>query len=498
MSIPDPEPHSLLAVTLAAIEDDRRPEAGARFAELVSRAMDPSPPEAPAEHRGILGRSAGPGRFAEPPAEGRPLVAVLAGLERDFFDGSVWPGHRISMSAPLPAPLPASVWSEALIGAMNQSLRMQVMSPTGTLLETDLVRWMTRLVGWHGGAGGAFTSGATESSFTALLAARARVLPRAWSDGVGAEPPVVVAGPNVHFTIARALGELGLGTGRLDVVASRDQRLDPVALDRHLAEHAHSGRRVMAVVATAGAYVTGAFDDLQAIGAVCEAHRTWLHVDAAIGGTALLSATHRWRLAGIERASSVAWDLHKLAMLPLQAGVLLVRDERDLERAFAPPNEDDVPARPRSPHQGHRGFQNSRRLDALKLWVALERYGAAGLGALYDRVCALACELHRQAAAHRELEPLAAPESCLVVFRYVGERELDDAALDHLNQHICREAEFRRLAILSLTRVAGRSALVAVVMNPFLDGEALAALLGRLVALGGSLAPRAGRSGGPA
>jgi len=221
----------------------------------------------------------------------------------------------------------------------------------------------------------------------------------------------------------------------------------------------------------------------------------WLHVDAAIGGTALLSATHRAKVAGIEHASSVAWDLHKLAMLPLAAGVLLVRDERDLDRAFAPPSEDaDHATRPRSAHQGLRSFQNSRRLDALKLWVALERHGTAGLGALYDRLCELASELHRQIAARRELEPLVAPESSTVVFRYTAGRALDDATLDDLNHEIYREAEARRLAILSLTRLAGRLALVAVMTDPFLTGAELTTLLDGVVALGAALAPGAGAS----
>jgi len=487
----------LLATTLAAIEEDRRPEAGALFADVVSRAMRPCPTDAPGDRRGISGRTGEPQarRFAEPPVAGQPLPEVVRGLARDFLDGSVLPGHRMSMSAPLSAPLPAVVWSEALIAAMNQSLRMQDMSPTGTLLETELVRWMARLVGWHDGAGGTFTSGATESSFTALLAARARALPRAWLEGVGAEPPIVVAAPSVHFTISRALGALGLGTRQLDIVASSDQRLDPAALDRRLGEHTRSGRRVVAVVATAAAYVTGRFDDLHAIGQVCAAHRVWLHVDAAIGGTALLSATHRAKVAGIEHASSVAWDLHKLAMLPLAAGVLLVRDERDLDRAFAPPSEDaDHATRPRSAHQGLRSFQNSRRLDALKLWVALERHGTAGLGALYDRLCELASELHRQIAARRELEPLVAPESSTVVFRYTAGRALDDATLDDLNHEIYREAEARRLAILSLTRLAGRLALVAVMTDPFLTGAELTTLLDGVVALGAALAPGAGAS----
>ena len=485
--MPQMTPDPFLQATLAAIEDDRRPEAGALFVEVVCRALCAA---ARPDASDAAQRSSTPAarRFASPPAEGRPLAEVVRDLERDFFDGSLWPGHPASMSAPLPAPLPASVWSEALIGAMNQSLRMESTSPTGTLLETELVRWMARLIGWSDGAGGTFTSGASESNFSALLAARARVLPGAWTEGVGTDPPIVVAAPNVHFSIARALGELGLGASRLDIVPSVDPRLDPAALEVRLRDHARAGRRVLAVIATSGAHVTGAFDDLRAIGEVCDAHGVWLHVDAAIGGAALLSSTQRWRLAGIERARSVAWDLHKLSLMPLQAGVLLVRDERLLERAFAPAGDGadagTSGAPVRSPDQCHRSFQNSRRLDALKLWVALQRHGTAGLGALYDRLCALAGELHRQVSARPELEPLNTPESSLVIFRYVGDRTLDEPTLDLVNRRIRGEAARRRVAVLSLVRVDGRVGLVAVMKNPALRDDQIALLLDQLVDLG--------------
>ena len=91
----------------------------------------------------------------------------------------------------------------------------------------------------------------------------------------------------------------------------------------------------MAVVATAGSTATGSFDDLEAIGRACEERGLWLHVDGAHGASALLSAAHRHRLAGIERASSIAWDPHKMMLMPLTASAVLVRHETDLEAAFS-------------------------------------------------------------------------------------------------------------------------------------------------------------------
>jgi L-2,4-diaminobutyrate decarboxylase len=465
-----------LTATLKALEQDAGRDAGALFVDLVCRYFA-GPGEGPPPDEQVPAPHA-----AEPPAVGRPLDEVAGRLFRDVVRGSRRldvPGYLL---APIGPPLPASVWSEALIGAMNQSLRVHVMSPAATPLETGLVRWMTRLVGWGAGAGGAFTSGATESNVSALLAARARLDPRAWAEGLDASPPVVLAGENVHFGIRRTLGMIGLGTDRLLTVALRDHRIDPAALEGKLREQAALGRRVMAVVATAGSYAKGVFDDLAAVGAVCQRHGVWLHVDAAIGGTALLSRRHRLRLRGIELASSVSWDLHKLALLPLQAGVLLVRDERELENAFAPPHEG--PPRPRSPDQFLRSFLNSRRFDALKLWVALERYGVDGLGAIYDHLCSLAEALYERVRRRPDFEPLHAPESSLLCFRYLGEGRRSEAELDALNRRAWGRSFAQGHPLVSASVIDGRAWMIAAVTNPFFRVEDITPLLDRIAVLG--------------
>ena len=101
---------------------------------------------------------------------------------------------------------------------------------------------------------------------------------------------------------------------------------------------------VMAVVATAGSTATGSFDDLEAIADICDEHGIWLHVDGAHGASALLSKTRRGSVAGIGRARSIAWDPHKMMLMPLSAGVLLMKDPADLDAAA-----DDDPAAPPKP-----------------------------------------------------------------------------------------------------------------------------------------------------
>ncbi len=376
--------------------------------------------------------------------------------------------HPRSMGHQVSAPLPAAVWTESLAAALNQSGAVWEMSPVGTILEKRVVRWMCDLASLGPEAGGTFTSGGTEATFAALLAARAAVLPNAWKEGVGAVSPVVVHGEHAHYAVSRAVGELGLGTDNAVAVPSRGFRMDVPALERELDRQRAAGRRVMAVVATAGSTATGSFDDLEAIGRLCEARAIWLHVDGAHGASALLSPAHRFRLKGIERARSIAWDPHKMMLMPLAASVVLVRDERDLDAGFSQraPYLFHARGEARTWDQGVRSFQCSRRVDAMKVWVALQRYGADGLGALYDRLCDTARALHGQITARPDFEALHEPESNILCFRFLGDGSLDGERSDALNLRLREEYNRSGEGWITTTVLAGRRVLRVAVMNP--------------------------------
>ena len=131
------------------------------------------------------------------------------------------------------APLPAAVWTESLTAALNQSGAVWEMSPVGTVLEARVVRWMGDLAGLGAGAGGVFTSGGTEATFVALLAARAAALPDAWAQGVGPEPPVVLHGEHAHYAVSRAGGGPGLGAA----IGPERILFDDTSRDAHSVAH---------------------------------------------------------------------------------------------------------------------------------------------------------------------------------------------------------------------------------------------------------------------
>ena len=427
-------------------------------------------------------------RFDEPlPARGRSIADLLARLESDVLPDCNRLMHPRAIGHQVSAPLPVAVWMESLTAGLNQSAAVWEMSPVGTIIETRVVRWLCDLAAYGPGAGGTFTSGGTEATFAALLAARHAVRPDAWRHGIGADPPVVVCGEHAHYAVARAIGQLGLGTDRAVVVPSRDFRMDVAALEQTLRGLVAEGRPLMAVVATAGTTATGSFDDLDAIGRLCDRHDVWLHVDGAHGASALLSPEHRGRVAGIHRARSIAWDPHKMMLMPLAASVVLVRDEADLQAAFAQhaPYLFHAGLNERPWDQGLRSFQCSRRLDALKVWASLQRHGAAGLAALYDHLCATAGQLYDAICERPDFRALHVPEANILCFRYVGDGSLPDTELDRVNLALRETYNRDGDGWITTTVLGGRRVLRATVMNPRTTAGDLARVLDRLSVLAG-------------
>ncbi|HEU4698383.1 MAG TPA: pyridoxal-dependent decarboxylase [Gemmatimonadales bacterium] len=482
------------AAARLAYEQDTALEAGAEFLRLTADYLAATRAGEGPVSTG-LDSAALDARFDEPlPREGRPLEEIAARLARDVVADANRLMHPMYLGHQVSAPLPAAVWAEPLVAALNQSLAVREMSPTATAVEQRLVRWMCELLGYGPAAGGTLTSGGTEATFTALLAARAAALPDAWEQGVGPNPPVVVCGEHAHYAVTRAVAELGLGTRRAIAVPSREWRMDTDALRATLDDLARAGTPVMAVVATAGSTATGAFDDLETIGRLCDARGLWLHVDGAHGASALLSETQRDRLRGIERARSVAWDAHKMMLLPLSAGMLLVRDERDLDAAFAQRAPYLFHAGPagRVVDQGVRSFLCSRRADVLKVWVALQRYGADGIGALYDYLCGLAATLHARLEARADFEAIHAPASNILCFRWRGPHAPDDPRLDALNLALRERYNRSGAGWITTTLLGGRRVLRVTIMNPRTTPAHLDRLLDGLSAEGRALLSEGG------
>ena len=170
-----------------------------------------------------------------------------------------------------------------------------------------------------------------------------------------------------------------------------------------------------------------------------------------------------------------------MMLLPLSAGLVLTRQERELDQAFAQraPYLFHGQGGERVWDQGVRSFQCSRRADAIKLWVALERYGADGIGRLYDRLCDTAMALYEKVKAHPAFEAIHAPESNILCFRYVGSA-VRESALDTLNFELRQRYNRSGAGWITTTVLDGRRVLRTTIMNPRTGPNHLDALLAGL------------------
>lgn len=449
---------------LRALEADTSFDAGAQFLKIAADYFARTRGgEGPVTTR--LSKQELAARFDEPLPKGMtPLADVAQRIERDVMPDIIQLMHPKYMGHQVSAPLASAVWTEVVISAINNSQAVWEMSPVTTVIEERVIGWMCQLAGYGPGAAGTFTSGGTEATFTALLAARAAKYPDAWRTGwFGKQAPVLVHGEHAHYAVHRAAGMMGLGTDNCVAIGSTAEfKMDPVKLEEVLERLQKEGRDVLAIVATAGCTAVGAFDDLDAIADLCDRYGHWLHVDGAHGASALLSERHRWRVRGINRARSIAWDPHKMMLMPLSAGMVLVREGKDLERAFAQSapylfhgKDSDVEL---SPDLGKRSFQCSRRADALKVWVALQRFGVDGIGALYDTLCEKAMALHAQLSATPGTTTLHVPESNIVAW---GIGESDPVKVSEARAEMNRSGR----GWVTATVLGGRACLRVTVMN---------------------------------
>jgi glutamate/tyrosine decarboxylase-like PLP-dependent enzyme len=279
--------------------------------------------------------------------------------------------------------VPAALGAAMLVSAWDQNAAFQIQSPVAAELETTALCWVAELLGLPTGTGGAVVTGATMANFCTLAAARHAILEHAgWDveqDGLFGAPPItVVVGDEVHSSLIKALGMLGLGRSRvIRVPVDRQGRMRVDALP-HL-----DARTILCL--QAGNVNTGAFDPAAALCPAARAAGAWVHVDGAFGLWATTSERLRPLTAGFELADSWATDGHKWPNVGYDCGVALVRDPRTLKAAMSIQAAYLVEGEGREP--SHYSPELSRRARGVELWAVLRSLGRAGLAEIVERTC---------------------------------------------------------------------------------------------------------------
>lgn len=279
--------------------------------------------------------------------------------------------------------LPAAMAASWLVSTWDQNAGLWIATPISADLEATAVDWTRELLGLPEGTAGGVVTGATVANFTALAAARHRLLDRAgWDvegDGLFGAPELkVVVGEEAHPSLLKSLSMLGLGKNRVvRVPVDRQGRMRADALP-HLDE-----RTILCI--QAGNVNTGAFDPAAAICPAARAAGAWIHVDGAFGLWAAASRKYRPLVKGFELADSWATDAHKWPNIGYDCGLALVKDAAALRAAMS--------LRAAYLERGERREPSdytpelSRRARGIELWAGLRQLGKAGMAEIVERTC---------------------------------------------------------------------------------------------------------------
>jgi aromatic-L-amino-acid decarboxylase len=381
---------------------------------------------------------------AEPPLQGEPFETIL----KDVGD-RILPGITHWQSPNFFAFFPANASGPAILGdLLSSGLGVQGMlwatSPACTELETHVLDWLVDMMDLpsrfrsDGTGGGVIQDSASSASLCALLAARERATGYQVNERGGDGRLVAYTSSQAHSSIEKAVKIAGLGRRNLRLV-DVDQHFaqQPEALARLIRQDREAGLVPCFVCATVGTTSSNAIDPLPEIGPICREEGLWLHVDAAMSGTAALCPEYRHTHAGLEFADSYCFNPHKWMFTNFDCDCFYVADRAALIQALSLLPEY---LRNQATESGavidYRDWHVplGRRFRALKLWFVIRHYGVEGLRFHVRRHIELAQAFARWLEESDRFE-LAVPAPLnLVCFRHVGGDAISQRLLEHLNE----------------------------------------------------------------
>ena len=447
---------------------------GHRLIDDIAAALEriPAGPVTPGEPPASVREAFGLGRAL--PESGEDPATFVPEVARQLFAHSLFNAHPRFFGYITSSPAPIGMLGDLLAAAANPNCGSWTLSPAGSEIESEVVRWIAQLIGYPSDASGVLVSGGNMANLVCFWAARTARAP--WSVRTGgltadARRLRVYASAETHTWIQKAADLGGLGTDAIRwIPVDRELRMDVAALRRALESDRAAGDVPMMVVGTGGSVSTGAIDPLDAIADACRDHGAWFHVDGAYGGFAAASSEAPPELRALARADSVAIDPHKWLYAPLEAGCALVRDEAAHRAAFSyhpPYYHFDEKVR----NFVDFGPQNSRGFRALKVWFALRQAGAAGYRTLIDDDIRLSHRMADAVRRHPELE-FATQALSITTFRYVpadlrarvGDPGVE-AHLDGLNRELLDRLQRGGEVFVSNAVREGRYLLRACIVN---------------------------------
>ncbi len=382
-------------------------------------------------------------------------------------------GHQVAVTAPVGA-------LSALFGALlNNGTAVYEMGSVSSVMEKIIIAETAKAIGFEPAAEGYLTSGGTLANLTALLAARRnKSTEDVWEHGNDI-PFAVMVSEEAHYCVDRAVRIMGWGSGGIiKVPVNADYTMNTNLLQAAYDTATANGRKVIAIVGSACSTSTGAYDNLEAVGAFARKHDLWFHVDGAHGGAAIFSSKYAYLLKGVEVADSVVIDYHKMLLTPALTTALIFRNGDHSYETFTQKaqylweksDERDWY------NLARRTFECTKHMMALRVFSILSSYGVQvfddTVTTLYDLGVSFAGMINER--EHFELA--VAPLTNIVCFRYNSGRE-NANTLNTLNSNIRKRLVERGNFYIVQTLLRGETWLRVSLMNPFTGKEELIRLL---------------------
>ncbi|MCM3877381.1 MAG: aminotransferase class V-fold PLP-dependent enzyme [Thermoanaerobaculia bacterium] len=378
---------------------------------IGSLSSQPADGTAGAEGAGALARSLIEREAPEDPTPAGPLLDLLFEKAIPASFNNAGPGFLAYVPG---GGQPYAAVADLISSAVNRYVGVFAPAPALVQLETNVIRWLARAVGYPESAGGFLTSGGSLANFSAVVAARHEKLPENFLKGT------LYVSDQGHHCIRKAALLAGFPDANVREIpsdAAFRMRLD--ALANRVAADRAEGFTPFLVAASAGTVNTGAVDDLDALADFAGRENLWLHTDAAYGGFFALTSRGRAAMSGLQRADSIVLDPHKGLFMPYGTGSLLVKDPAALRRShsvrahYMPGMQDD----PDCVDFCEISPELSRNFRGLAVWLAVKLCGLAAFRASLDEKLDLAREAVEAVREIPGMTIVAEPELSLFAFR---------------------------------------------------------------------------------
>ncbi|MGH9773686.1 MAG: pyridoxal-dependent decarboxylase [Candidatus Acidiferrales bacterium] len=378
------------------------------------------------------------------PETGERFETMLADVEKKILPGVThWQSPNFFAYFPSNNSFP-SILGEMLSAGLGVQGMLWATSPACTELETHVLDWLVEMLGLpekflsSGAGGGVIQDTASSSTLCALLAGRERATNFVTNERGCDGSLVAYTSSQAHSSVEKAMKIAGLGRANLRLVETDEKfamRAD--ALAGQIKQDRAAGRIPCFACATVGTTSSNAMDPLRAIGKICREHGLWLHVDAAMSGSAAICPEFRWIHEGLEFADSYCFNPHKWMFTNFDCDCFYVADRKALVQTMSvlpeylrnKPTESGAVIDYRDWH-----IPMGRRFRALKLWFVIRHYGAEGLRHHIRRHVELAQKFAAWVQEDSEWELAAPVPMNLVCFRHRGGDTINQEIMERVNR----------------------------------------------------------------